>query len=84
MNEQEFRELRIAADIIDAIDPSLSDDEQAEAAYRARRTDPVAALAIALGILGGFMEQIHRMDPTVLQQLRANAAKLDWPELRED
>lgn len=79
MNEEELKELRIAADIIDAIDPTLSDDEQFNAAYRARCTDPVAALAIAIGILSGFMEEIHKMDPTVMAQLRANAAKIDWP-----
>lgn len=82
--DDELKELRIAADIIDAIDPALTDDQQAEAAYRARCTDPVAALAISLGILAGFVEQIHKMDPTVLTQLRANAAKLDWPHYTGD
>lgn len=81
---ENLRELRITADILDAVDPELTDDQQAEAAYRARCTDPVAALAIALGILSGFVEQIHKMDPTVLSQLRANAANLDWPRYTDD
>jgi hypothetical protein len=82
--DDELKELRIAADIIDSVDPELSEDEQARAAYRARCADPVAALAIALGILAGFVEQIHKLDPTVLAQLRANAANLEWPHYPGD
>jgi hypothetical protein len=76
--------LHIAADVIDAIDPALPERERMDAATRARRANPDAALAITLGILAGFVNEIHKMDPTVVAQLRANAAKIDWAEVLED
>jgi hypothetical protein len=65
--------LPILANVLDAIDPELSPDERIAAAGRARDEDPAAGFAFTLGLLTGFVQEIYKIDPTVMVKLRTRA-----------
>lgn len=67
--------LPLLADVLDAIDPELSDERQAEAALRARNANLDAAFALTLGILTGMTKVVSDINPETMRVLRKRAGR---------
>lgn len=74
-NPIDERHLPLLADVLDAIDPELSDEQQEAAAHRARNANLDAAFALTLGILTGLMVSVVEINPEAMKLLRSRASQ---------
>jgi hypothetical protein len=71
--ELEPQDYEILADVLDAIDPALTQNQRDEASERAYGRDSLVAYALVIGMLQSFAQELSHISPTIMTDLRKRA-----------